>query len=261
MAEKLANNAASTLNGGINDITQTIVVSNGTVFPASSSFRIIIDSELILVGSRSGNTFSSCTRGVEGTSAVSHSNGAAVTHVLTTEGLRQYLEDALKDGTALGSAADTNLYRSAANILRTDDALSVGGNLYPDASVIWSSDTNLYRSAANTLKTDDTFRAAVYLSANDNTADQVTIGYTGAGTGAGMTFGSGFDTNLYRQASDRLATDDRFYAAGGLVTPSGSAAAGDGLFTNPTDGLFWGDSLNNRLWIRLGGVWKYAALT
>lgn len=91
---------------------------------------------------------------------------------------------------------DTNLYRSAANVLATDDSLSVAQSIDAGSQVSvqraavadhafrsklpadtqWrmvhqadgklllgdgtSLDTNLYRSAANTLKTDDTFDAA-----------------------------------------------------------------------------------------------------
>jgi len=65
---------------------------------------------------------------------------------------------------------DVNLYRSAANLLKTDDSVDVvgsmdiGGTLQVDKDDVGYSirfgaaeDTNLYRSAANTLKTDDTF--------------------------------------------------------------------------------------------------------
>lgn len=95
MAEQLANNAASTLSSGIDNIVTSLTVANGTVFPASGNFRIVIDSEIIIVGARTGNTLSSLTRGAEGTTAASHSSGAAVTHVVTKGGLDAYLSDAL----------------------------------------------------------------------------------------------------------------------------------------------------------------------
>lgn len=94
MTEQLANNAASTLSAAITGTGDTsCTVTNGAVFPSSGNFRILIDSELILVGARSGNTLSSLTRGIESTSAATHSNGAAVTHVLTKGGLDQYLAE------------------------------------------------------------------------------------------------------------------------------------------------------------------------
>jgi ABC-type amino acid transport substrate-binding protein len=91
MAEQLANNAASTLSAAIPDaVATTCTVANGTVFPATGNFRVIIDTELMLCTARSGNTLT-VTRGIEGTTAAAHASGAAVTHVLTQAGLLQYL--------------------------------------------------------------------------------------------------------------------------------------------------------------------------
>jgi hypothetical protein len=93
MAEQLANNAASTLTVAIPDAVATsLTVANGTVFPATGNFRIIVDSELMLCTARVGNTLT-VTRGIEATTAAAHANGAAVTHVLTKGGLDQYLVD------------------------------------------------------------------------------------------------------------------------------------------------------------------------
>lgn len=90
MAEQLANNAASTLNGGIDNVVGSLTVANGAVFPSSGNFRILVDSELMLCTARSTNTLT-VTRGIESTAAASHSNGVAVTHVLTKGGLDTYL--------------------------------------------------------------------------------------------------------------------------------------------------------------------------
>lgn len=127
------------------------------------------------------------------------------------------------DGTA---APDTTLYRASADVLRTSDALSVGGNIYPDASIIWSSDTNLYRSAADVLASDDAFRAVGDLRANSGSANSVWVGHTGSALAAQITFGSAFDTNLYRVSANKLKTDDDFVA---LRLEVGSATPGDGF--------------------------------
>lgn len=50
----------------------------------------------------------------------------------------------------LGAAGDVNLYRSAADILMTDDHFKIA-----DGKELRWSDVNLYRSAANVIKTDD----------------------------------------------------------------------------------------------------------
>jgi hypothetical protein len=54
-----------------------------------------------------------------------------------------------------GTTADVTVYRSAANILRTDDTLQIGSA----ATITFgtSADVNLYRSGANALATDDSF--------------------------------------------------------------------------------------------------------
>lgn len=93
MAEQLANRASSTLAGAIDNIVTSLTVANGTVFPASGNFRIVIDNEIIIVGARAGNVLSSLTRGAEGTTAAAHSNAAAVDHYLTKGGLDAYIQD------------------------------------------------------------------------------------------------------------------------------------------------------------------------
>lgn len=65
----------------------------GAAFPSSGNFRIIIDSELILVGARAGDVLSSLTRGIEGTTGAAHSGGASVKQIITAAGLKQYIQD------------------------------------------------------------------------------------------------------------------------------------------------------------------------
>ncbi len=86
MAEQFENNYRTQLNGAIDDNDTTITVDT----PPDSmtgSFRIRIDDEIILVNAVSGNDFTGCTRGVEGTVAASHQDNAIVRHVLTAESL------------------------------------------------------------------------------------------------------------------------------------------------------------------------------
>lgn len=83
--ERFANGCQTTLNNGatVTGGDTSFVVTDGACFPSSGNFRIIIGSEIILVGARSGNTFSALTRHAEGSSAASHADGAAVTHIIT----------------------------------------------------------------------------------------------------------------------------------------------------------------------------------
>jgi hypothetical protein len=91
MAENFANEYQTTLNGAINNSTTSVVVTSDTGAPAAN-FRIRVDDEYMLVTAKSGTTFT-VTRGVEGSTAASHSDGATVTHVLTAGGLSQALSE------------------------------------------------------------------------------------------------------------------------------------------------------------------------
>jgi hypothetical protein len=98
--EQFTNSASTTLNGGINNSTTSVVVTSATGFPTTGNFRILIDSELLLVTSVAGATFTVAARGtIEGTSAATHNNGAAVTEVLTAGSLNQHHQDRVQRGT------------------------------------------------------------------------------------------------------------------------------------------------------------------
>jgi len=82
--EVFANNASTTLSAAITTTgaTSCTVTSASAPFPTTGNFRIIIDSELMIVTAVSGTTFT-ITRGAEGTTAATHSNGATVTSIVT----------------------------------------------------------------------------------------------------------------------------------------------------------------------------------
>jgi fibronectin-binding autotransporter adhesin len=161
---------------------------------------------------------------------------------------------------------DTNLYRGAANTLRTDDSLLVGINLnvngnttlgdtntdqtvirgiakIADSSatngILFGSgdanyDTNLYRSAANTLRTDDNFIVAANTTLGDANTDQTVIrGITKIADSSstnGILFGSGdanYDVNLYRKSADILRTDDALEVGGGMTITGDFNVAGN----------------------------------
>jgi hypothetical protein len=87
--EQFANSAQTTLSAAITSTTATSisVANGGTPFSSSAQFRILIDSELMLVTAGAGTNTWTVTRGIEGTAAATHSNGATVTEVLTAGGL------------------------------------------------------------------------------------------------------------------------------------------------------------------------------
>lgn len=133
----------------------------------------------------------------------------------------------LEWGAGGGSALDTNLYRAAAGVLKSDSAFQVvghltatAGNAYLKAGALYfgaADDTNLYRSAASTLKTDGSLNVGGNINAQHTGGNQVAIGsVTGGGTTvAGLYLGSALDTNIYRNGAAQLATDATFQIRGG----------------------------------------------
>src|SRR5271165_616579 len=83
LAEVYGNAAINTLSASISSTSATtLTVTNASSFPAVGNFRILIDQELLLVTGVSGTTFT-VTRGVEGTTAATHSSGATVVQIVT----------------------------------------------------------------------------------------------------------------------------------------------------------------------------------
>ena len=70
----------TTLNGAINDSVTTLTLADASQFPSSGTNFIIIGSEEISYTGITDNTLTGLTRGVAGTTAASHSDGATVTN-------------------------------------------------------------------------------------------------------------------------------------------------------------------------------------
>jgi hypothetical protein len=72
--------AVTSLSGGINAITTTVVLSDASLFPSSGTNFVQIESEEISYTGITGSTLTGVTRGVRNTTAATHSNGATVTN-------------------------------------------------------------------------------------------------------------------------------------------------------------------------------------
>lgn len=94
MREQFANAASVVLAANTTSGATSLSVSDASKFPTSGQFRILIDSEYLLVTAVSGTTFT-VTRGAEGTTAASHVAPAAVTQILTLGGLTQWARDSV----------------------------------------------------------------------------------------------------------------------------------------------------------------------
>jgi len=72
--------AITTLNGGINAVTTTVILGDASLFPSSGTNFVQIGSEEISYTGIAGNQLTGVTRGVRNTTAAIHSNGVAVTN-------------------------------------------------------------------------------------------------------------------------------------------------------------------------------------
>ena len=88
---QLLNNWIDELDGAITDAATSITVADGSALPTDGYYIVRIDSEDILIGSRSGNVLTVLERGADGTTAAAHSDAAEVRASLSAVGFRNYL--------------------------------------------------------------------------------------------------------------------------------------------------------------------------
>jgi hypothetical protein len=152
-----------------------------------------------------------------------------------------------------GSAADTNLYRSAAGVLKTDGALDAAS--YKVAGVVLAS-THLSDSASLARLAGPTFTGTVTvptLAVSGSGKTMVTLADTGAQL-SGLTIGG--DTNLYRSAADSLKTDDTFRSALDQVARDGAATQVTSGAVSGNAGFLLGSSGDTNLYRSAAGVLK-----
>jgi Tfp pilus assembly protein PilV len=73
-----ASSASTTLSGSLTASATTVAVTSAAGFPASAEFRVMVDSEILLVTDGAGTTSWTVTRGADGSAAATHSAGAGV---------------------------------------------------------------------------------------------------------------------------------------------------------------------------------------
>ena len=116
--KQFVNNAGSELSATLTNTATSFSVPNGEggVFPESGPFWVTVfgttvaeGHEIILVGSISGDTFSGCTRGQQGTSAAQWPAGSNVQLLWTAGGVEQIQDaiTALEEGTTQTDLAYT----------------------------------------------------------------------------------------------------------------------------------------------------------
>lgn len=156
-----------------------------------------------------------------------------------------------RNATALG----TTVWATRATASTVDAHSVLADGLHSWGSGTTTLDTNLYRSAADTLATDDTFNAGLNVRARFGAVTQVSIGDIGA-AGAGLSFGSAGDTNLYRSAANTLKTDDDFHGAGFLFAYQGNVEQVRLGPTGPGPGVLFGSAGDTNLYRQGAGILK-----
>lgn len=128
MAERFANEPATTLVGTINGSVTSLVVASSSGFPAAN-FRIRIDDEIMLVTGVAGTTWT-VTRAQESTTGASHTNGAAIQHILTAGGLVQALGEVIQSVIVTTGAADSHGSATFVDMASMSASITTtGGNL------------------------------------------------------------------------------------------------------------------------------------
>lgn len=151
---------------------------------------------------------------------------------------------------------------------RLDGALALPNATSGSTGIVFSSDTNLYRSAADTLKTDDSLVVGASLTVSSLTSTRVVfagasgllsdssaftyttgtgqLALTATGSAAGLLIGG--DTQLYRSAADVLRTPDSLtvdvnLTVGSLTSGRVPYLSTGGLFVDSTNFTYDGTAL------------------
>lgn len=132
--ENLGNDFTTTLAAAITDtIGTTITVASSTGAPAAN-FRILIDTEWMLVTAIAHPNWT-VQRGIEGSTAATHLNGATVAHTITKGGLDTYAEENFTVQIPTVESGRTKTVASgrqwiAGGSVKVDGTLVLGGDLF-----------------------------------------------------------------------------------------------------------------------------------
>lgn len=142
--EVFPNNASTFMTGaGITTATQnTVPVLSAALFGAAGQYRILIDNEIMLVTSGQGTTTWGITRGVDGTTAATHTNLLSpVTAIITRDGLANMGPSgsfsSLQPSGKLGAQAASSLAGGTINGAPTTGTFAVGDLVVDQAGRVW----------------------------------------------------------------------------------------------------------------------------
>lgn len=142
---------ATTLNGAIDAAVTAATVRDALGFPSSSAFgpyRVLIDTEIVEVAAGHGTTsWSSMTRGADGTTAASHSDGATVS--LIPEAYASIEDFTAGFDTAPSSAGKLQFIAQLLGVATEEITQEVGFDFYRSPRVS-GTETRILRSPGGT---------------------------------------------------------------------------------------------------------------
>lgn len=128
--DTFTNNASTLLNGAINNAVTSITVDSAATFPQSGNYRIIIDSEIMLVTGGQGTTTWTVTRAQESTTGASHSDNAPVTHVLTADTATRFVQvDPTAKSAIVGGVSNTNSIANSVTLGGDSNTITLGSGV------------------------------------------------------------------------------------------------------------------------------------
>jgi hypothetical protein len=211
---------AATLSGNINAAATSITVSAVTGFPGTKPYTLALDyggtaEELVDVTASAGTTLT-VTRGVDGTSAQSHSTGAAVRHVASARDFAAYQTHQSNTSSVHGvngnvvGTSDTQTLSNKTLTSPLVNSATLAGTIsgtptingvfsFPNGYTVGTGAAPVY-----TFSTTTTGASDFKVTGDANPRLRVQAGGAllwGDGTAA-------LDTTLYREAANVLTTDD-----------------------------------------------------
>jgi hypothetical protein len=215
------------LTTGIDDNDTSIVINTTTGWPSGSYYVVInpgtASEEKVLVGSRSGSTLTITTRGVDGTSAKSHAEGAAIYPVAAAIDF-----DEANELVAAYESTGGLVFKTST----TYDELALGTAGYPlvaGASAPSYAQVTATAIATNAVTTDKINNSAVTtdkINAAAVTAAKLASQVAGSGLvgGAGDALAVNVDDSTIEIQTDALRVKDSGITAGKLASNSVTTA-------------------------------------
>lgn len=218
--------SSSTLNGGINNSTLTVVVADGSQFTANQIVQI--DSEQMQICSIATNTLTICTgtRGFAGTSAASHLSGAAVRGVMVSWYINALAAEVVAiAGRVLPARAATSApgtcVASKDLFVDTDDLTLSVCNATGDG---WNAITSAASSGVRVCATGGTSTAyTCTVSGSISTNDLLLlVPHTASGASPTLNVNSGGAVDLYRRSGNAVGSNYLASGSGYLIRKAAS---------------------------------------